>query len=260
MKRICNINDLDICSVLSLPTEKTAQDLTDSENTTYELAFYMSGSDKVEFCDETIVTTAGTLRFQPKKKKGEKYVITNIEPVESIDIFFETSSELPQASITYQAGDPGELKSLFVKAESVWRKKKPGYINSCRSIFYRILYLIEKNENHPKNSDFAKIAKAVDHIHSHYTDAGFEYSEMAKLCEISESYFRRLFLRCMGMTLTAYVRKMRLEYACELLTSPSCKSIAEVARLSGYEDVFYFSKIFRAEKGVPPSEWKDSLT
>ncbi len=254
MKRICNIEGLRIHSILSLPTVRPIQVLTDKENMYYELVYYFSGSDKSEFRGWTDISTADTVRFLPKKGAGEKYIITNIEPVESVDIFFETDTPLPNEPISIKVSDGNELRSMFKKAEAAWRKKDVGYMNDCISLFYRILCLIEKGCNGGLTASARQLEPAMKYIHSHYTDPAFPYSEMAERCGMSESYFRRLFRRQYGCSLTSYVRELRLNYAAEMLSSAEHITVSEAAAACGYEDIFYFSKIFKQTVGVSPRD------
>ena len=46
-----------------------------------------------------------------------------------------------------------------------------------------------------------------------------------------------------------------LEKAEQLLKETN-KSITEIAQLTGFSDVFYFSKIFHRKKGCPPGEYR----
>ena len=51
---------------------------------------------------------------------------------------------------------------------------------------------------------------------------------------------------------------MRIAHAKELLRDPAL-SIKEICILSGYSDPNYFSRIFKKQEGVTPSEYRDSM-
>ncbi len=255
MKRICGIKSVKIQTILEIPTVKPTQCFTQRENPYNELAFYISGSDRVEFGDNVHITKAGMVKFQPKKERGIKHTITNLESVKSVDIFFEADGELPSISLTSTFSDHAEIKSLFLKAAKAWQKRDTGYLNKCTSIFYRILYLIEKNEEGASPQDGDILSPAIEYIHANYLTAKFPYSEMPALCGISGSYFRRLFLKRFDCTLIDYIRRLKMNHACELLNSSQYKSIADVAKRCGYEDVFYFSKVFKSHVGVSPGKY-----
>ena len=79
--------------------------------------------------------------------------------------------------------------------------------------------------------------------------------ELAALCGLSPTHFRRLFHRLTGRSPTAYRNLLRIQYACRLLENPDCR-ISEAAEQLGFDSLYYFSRVFRAEMGKSPSEWR----
>lgn len=64
-------------------------------------------------------------------------------------------------------------------------------------------------------------------------------------------HFRREY----GITVMEYVTKKRMELA-EKFLSETEKTVKEIAILSGFSDVEYFSRCFKKRYGLPPGEWK----
>jgi AraC-like DNA-binding protein len=60
----------------------------------------------------------------------------------------------------------------------------------------------------------------------------------------------------LGMTFTAYVKKLRLTESARLLTENPAATIAEVAYSVGYGNVSYFNKLFKEEYGCTPKVFK----
>ena len=75
---------------------------------------------------------------------------------------------------------------------------------------------------------------------------------------ISKNYFCNLFRSEVGETFLTYVRKVKMAHAKILFQSGSYK-IYEVGKLLGYEDINYFSKLFKKFVGITPSEYKNTL-
>lgn len=69
-------------------------------------------------------------------------------------------------------------------------------------------------------------------------------------------YISRIFKKYVGLTPSRYLTKIRMEKACELIRNNPEIQIKEVADQVGYKDIHYFSKVFRKEMGVWPSEYK----
>lgn len=60
-------------------------------------------------------------------------------------------------------------------------------------------------------------------------------------------------------TFTEYLTNNRLEHAKKLLTEGKL-TVGEVTELVGYNDYFYFSKLFKKYVGVTPSKYRKMST
>lgn len=69
-------------------------------------------------------------------------------------------------------------------------------------------------------------------------------------------YISRIFKKYVGLSPSRYLTKIRMEKACQLIKSHPEIQVKEVADQVGYKDIHYFSKVFRKEMGVWPSEYK----
>ena len=71
---------------------------------------------------------------------------------------------------------------------------------------------------------------------------------------MTTSYLCRLFKRELGITVNAYLTKVRVEHSKELLKTE--EAIADIARLCGFSDQSYFTKVFRQSEGVTPLKYR----
>lgn len=71
----------------------------------------------------------------------------------------------------------------------------------------------------------------------------------------SKSTLITSFKKQYGITVNNYITEVRLTEAAAML-SVSEKPIGEIATATGFSDQSYFSKVFSAKFGVPPSEYK----
>ncbi len=78
--------------------------------------------------------------------------------------------------------------------------------------------------------------------------------EIAEKIGISSNHLIRLFSKNVGVSPGRYLKLRRLECAKELL-SQSEMPVSAVSELSGFSDPNYFSKVFRKENGISPSEY-----
>jgi AraC-like DNA-binding protein len=93
---------------------------------------------------------------------------------------------------------------------------------------------------------------AIYYVAQNYSEK-IQNTEVANLCAMSPFVFSRKFKDSFGITFRDYVVRYRLRAACGLLKNPDA-SITDVAFAVGFNDVGYFSRMFKRHFGVPPSE------
>lgn len=77
---------------------------------------------------------------------------------------------------------------------------------------------------------------------------------LAVLAGVNPHHLSRTFTQVEGITLTAWVRRQRIERAAHLIATGRC-NVSEAAVEVGYQSLSHFSRAFLEEKGVPPSRW-----
>lgn len=103
------------------------------------------------------------------------------------------------------------------------------------------------NQKHKQAVDFM-----IRYIHEHYAE-DLTLEDLAGQLYISKNYLNQLFKKVTGETLTNYIIRVRIEKAKALLYEGN-HLIYEVADMVGYQNVPYFSTLFKKYCGVSPSE------
>jgi len=96
---------------------------------------------------------------------------------------------------------------------------------------------------------------ALDYIQNNFKQ-NIKLNEMASLCNVSISYFSRLFKRATGKHFSSYINEKRIIEAIKLLETTDLP-ITDIAIELGFEDSGYFSKVFRKITGVTPSGYRN---
>ena len=79
--------------------------------------------------------------------------------------------------------------------------------------------------------------------------------EIAEHVSMSKSHISKIFNEGMGVSISTYINRTRIERSKRLLKSTTL-TIAEIAVLTGFEDQSYYTKQFKAETGLSPKEFR----
>ncbi len=120
-----------------------------------------------------------------------------------------------------------------------------------------LLIIREKNKEININETAkSKVSKEIsEYFHNHFSEK-ISLEQLAKNMYLSPFYISKIFKEEIGDTPINYLIKIRLEHAKELLLSHPNLSIKEIASIVGYDDAYYFSKIFKKYYEYSPAEFK----
>lgn len=119
---------------------------------------------------------------------------------------------------------------------------------SALSIIYRLT-----GETVVKTDD-TSIKHSINFIKNNFTE-DISLDDIASSVSLSKSYFMRKFKEYTGCTVNEYLTSVRCKYAKHLLSQPN-SSVTEVALQCGFSDISYFTKVFKKNIGVLPSQYK----
>lgn len=109
---------------------------------------------------------------------------------------------------------------------------------------------------------FSEIVNILVKICSRFNSESENFGEeitlkaLAKKFAINPNYLSSIFRQYTGETLMKFVTDTRIEHACQLLRR-SDAGIGEIAKAAGYEDIQYFYRVFKKNKGITPLEYRN---
>ncbi|ACS99422.1 response regulator transcription factor [Paenibacillus sp. JDR-2] len=110
-------------------------------------------------------------------------------------------------------------------------------------------------EAHPpetKNRTFNQILQYVtDHFREELSLQG-----LSEQFFMNPSYISQLFKKEVGETFVGYISQLRIAHACKLLDENDDYSIHEIAEKIGYNDYFYFARLFKKMTGKTPTQYR----
>lgn len=127
------------------------------------------------------------------------------------------------------------------------------------SDLFSFLTLVQAPKNMERENDFSyRLSKARDYMHSHY-DNKISLEKLSSVACVSKGHFQRAFKIKYGVSPVTYINQYRISAAKNLLcTTPL--SCAEIATEVGFEDIFYFSKVFKKLTGCSPKSLRKRLS
>ena len=126
---------------------------------------------------------------------------------------------------------------------------------TSRELCDNVIFLYRKRiefEKGKKNSRTHSIANgAKEYIEQNYGDSTLSISDISEALCVNQTYLRKMFKSEMNMTLSEYITSYRMQEAKKLITSTENK-LSDIAEKVGYNDVSYFSNVFKKFYGISP--------
>ena len=199
----------------------------------------------------------GVILYAPKEP--QKYIFLN--ECKSLWMHFSgTSVQEILDSCALQSGvwqlnyDPHITELFFLLIQRFNHEITYKYTNA--SVIELLCCVSDKVHNTDTINCPVEIQNAVDYLNQNYLNE----CTIFKLCEISgysRSQFSLLFKKYMKKTPMEYQRSLRLNSSRELLCSTNL-TISEIAFCCGYDDALYFSRIFKKQYGMSPSQYREN--
>lgn len=113
----------------------------------------------------------------------------------------------------------------------------------------------EEEQEMPEDTEIA-VKKVQSYIDGHFC-GNIEAEVLGEITHYSSGYLNKLFKRKNGISLGTYVIDRRMELAKKLLLE-NRMPVSEVALEVGYDNLTYFSRLFRKKTGMSPKEYRKS--
>ena len=155
----------------------------------------------------------------------------------------------------------GNSINIFLKIVELFKEKPQYYRQEIKALCLQMLAILyrehDNNDSHISDGNNTMIAKALEYINIHYVEP-ITVEEISKHAGFSKYYFCRSFKKATGMTLISYINSLRCTNAKRLIQSGQ-HNIGESAVMSGFNNLSYFSRIYKKHIGHTPSEEKTLL-
>ena len=100
-----------------------------------------------------------------------------------------------------------------------------------------------------------RIARSIAFMSQHL-NTPLRVTQLAKMANLSSSYFWALFKQETGYAPVDFLIRLRMSQACYLLDSTNL-AVKKIAAVLGYKDALYFSRMFKSFSGVAPTHYRE---
>ncbi len=234
----------------------------------YQILYIASGKAYFYFdssSESTIVTAGHMVIYRPKE--SQRYIYYGVDQTEVYWVHF-TGSNVKNILRSYgikdnmriiPTGTSLEYTRIFKQMIQELQRCQTDYKELLALLLRQILISIHRqltNEHKLRNEYLDKeIELAIQYFNDNYnTEINIEAYAASR--GMSVSWFIRNFKQYTNTTPMQYIVSIRITNA-QVLLETTNYNITEIGSIIGYDNPLYFSRIFRKQKGVSPSEYRN---
>ncbi len=233
----------------------------------YLVHFVISGKGQYE-CNGKVYNIKAGEMFLIKPSQVVHYIADSNDPWEYYWVGFNgTYAQKVINNLPFKDNSPVYAPKDFDTCKEylyqIYENSGSSLSNSTAMLGYLYLFLAKLMEEGNMISPVASVTQsnyvieAIKFIQFNYsTDISVDH--IANAVGISRSHLYRVFVSNLGQSPIDYLTEYRINEACELLKNTNL-SISQVAVSVGFFDQFYFSRVFKKIKKIPPSKYLQSL-
>lgn len=216
---------------------------------THIIGIQLRGNMYHDIGEGSITLTENCLFFFNQKDDFHAYVK---ELGESYTIHFTTYEPIETESFVVRAQSASEAIQILDNVERALRRREDGE-NLAMSEFYHFCYLLEKLRVQTYHQSDVRISDAKKYLDLHFRETDIQSA--ADQTGLSRRRFNDLFKQQYGITPGYYLTGLKIDAAKSLLVDNGL-SVQRIALLCGFEDHYYFCKVFKEMTGMTPTQFR----
>jgi AraC-like DNA-binding protein len=177
------------------------------------------------------------------------------EKLHDLNKWLHTERYIVPTSIEYDKQIIELWSEIYYALENGYSDNNLAYANLC---LYRFLtFFLCSHVNNPMETKEDPVAASISHMKSQISKT-LTVEELASRLGYSSSHYSSMFRDKTGSSPLDYFIRLKLHYACQLLSQTDL-SIQTISEKIGYEDQFYFSRLFKKIHGKSPRNYRNAL-
>ncbi len=216
-----------------------------------ELIYFSSGNGTYVCGNEEFPFNAHMLLVIPPHVPHAEFTDTSFS-----NIYFLTNIEPPTKPIVYSDHINHEMETLFAQLRYHYFNRSENSADIF-SLIVELIFELIKAKNPVDDTDIF-VDKATAMIFDNFSDSCFDINRIYDDVPLSKVYFASLFKKATGMSPVEYLNFVRIENSKSMLLSRAVSTkctVNEIAEISGFDDIAYFSRVFKKYTGASPLNW-----
>lgn len=234
----------------------------------FQLLYVASGKAHFHFGNEEKIVTAGHMVLY-RPKEPQKYEYYGEDQTEVYWVHFTGSNVtnllrsygLTDDKKVFYCGCGLEYQTIFRTMIYELQMCRDNYAEMLEMYLRQVFIMLQRYFKTSTKMDNSHIVEEIDkatmYFNEHYSE-DISIDEYAETHHVSVSWFIRNFKQYTGSTPMQYILSKRI-YNAEILLQDNTYNVTEVARIVGYDNPLYFSRIFKKVKGLSPSEYRKNI-
>jgi AraC-like DNA-binding protein len=163
---------------------------------------------------------------------------------------------LAEEHVFFTPGLNDFMGGLFDRIFDEVRRQKPLYqMKACSAVLALLGEMISRSRRQEQGDAYEKIVEKAKYLMASNVYGAINLPSIADQIGISTSRLNEIFKQFTSMTPYQYYIHIKIHKAEDLLGQEGL-SVKEAAWRMGFEDQYYFSRLFKNKTGIAPSEWK----
>lgn len=230
-----------------------------------ELYYLKEGSCTYSIGKNKYVLNAGNWIFIPCDVDHK--VFYNTSPHERI-LFYFTQDYFPFSMLdkmnlflsnpAFIPTDKERIATDDIASKMVNEYKNPDKYSDelYKNLIFELLLFFVRRQSAAETTEILNLVTehTIDYIRDNF-NRNITLEELADMNYISTAHMSRKFKKDTGMTISDYIRKVRIDNAKKMLLETN-DSISEISVKCGFNDSNYFSSVFKKQEKISPLKFK----
>lgn len=234
----------------------------------YQLLYIVSGKTHFYFRGKERIVTAGHMvLIQPRQE--QKYDYFGEEKPEVYWVHFTGSNvknilrkyKIPLDDPVFYSGVSSAYANLFKEMINELQTCRTGFQELLEMYLRQIFLIIQRSREEQKPIASSYLLEEMEYARRYFNEHYNEPINIEKYAQargMSVSWFMRNFKQVTAKSPMQYILAIRISNAVSLLETTDY-NVTEISAIVGYDNPLYFSRIFKKQKGVSPSDYRKIL-